>query len=213
VKDAGHINMIQCCHGGFELGYDPRELLEYESDCAAHKIETLIRRDLLLELDGVPFDKKRIGMPHEILDVNGFMWSDFTVLPQENEDVALMGRDHYNGWVFEYGRRATQKILDAWSCDRIKVRSIFRAHQHGEKPMRARILNEDNLGHPDDAGIGKLWLEDGDQRVPNRLDGVAVVTFAVAPGVAPYNWPNHAFGILHVAPNYNDWRLKVVVNE
>ncbi len=213
VKNTEISNVIQCCHGGIELGYDPQALLNYDSDRVAQQIETLVRKDLMLELDGVPFDKKRVGIPHEILDINGFMWSDFTVLPQENENIALMRRDNYNGWVFEYGRRATQKILNEWSSDTVKVRSIFRAHQHGEKPMRTRILNEDNLSHPDDAGIGKLWLEESDQTVPNMLSNVAVVTFAVAPGAAPYHWPNHAFGILHVAHEYEKWRLKIKLKE
>jgi hypothetical protein len=58
--------------------------------------------------------------------------------------------------------------------------------------------------------MGKLWIEDSlHQTTPSRLDNVEAITFSVAPDTG-YGYPIHAFGLLKVAKEYKDWRLKTV---
>jgi hypothetical protein len=75
--------------------------------------------------------------------------------------------------------------------------------------MYDRFLNNDLLGHAQDKGVAKLWIENDCHRDhPALLDDIAVITFSVAPETG-YGWPFHSFGELHIKPDYKDWRLYV----
>ncbi len=202
-------NIIQCCHGGIEIGFDPRALLEHSSQHAGVCFNVLMQGDGFKALAPIglasfaPYFKN--GKP--IDTANGFMWTDFIVNP--TKALALSPRDGYTGTLFEYGKQATKQLLQTWSGSSYQLRSIFRAHQHSDEHMCNRIFNYDKLGHPYDLGVGKLWIDGRIHQVaPAILDDIAVVTFSVAPETE-YGWPFHSFGELHVAPDYKDWRLYV----
>lgn len=199
-------NIIQCCHGGIEIGFDPKPLLENAHLSAGMVLshveqETAFKKvcncDDLRLLENYFKDKP-------ISRLNGFMWNDFIVDPGTN--LALSPRDGYRGTILTYGELLTKRLLKIWSGKSYQLRSIFRAHQHGDSKMRDRILNIDKLSHPSDTGVGKLWVRDCG---PGLLDDVAAITFSVAPD-AGYGWPMHSFALLDVADKYEDWRLWVI---
>lgn len=209
VKDDLHYNYIQCCHGGIEIGYNPRRLLESSYDHAAQCIDILMRKNGFKILDpfGVDPLKDYFQNNKKIDTSNGFMWSDF--FADHNAGISLSPRDDYQGLMFVYGKRETQLLLRQWSNDRHTIRAIFRAHQHSDQGMYDRFLNNDHLGHAQDKGVAKLWIEnDCHRNYAALLDDIAVVTFSVAPETG-YGWPFHSFGELHIKPDYKDWRLYV----
>lgn len=212
APEGEHYNIIQCCHGGIEIGVDPRPLLAQKMAHACMKIDMLMQADGFAQLaDIAPKSLKRFFKNYQPLTTaNGFMWTDFIVDPAKI--IALSPRDGCTGNLFEYGKRATEQLLRVWSGSSYTLRAIFRGHQHDfdPTPMRRRILNHDRLSHPQDAGVGKLWLEKGSvhQEKPALLQDISVVTFSVAPQTG-YDWPYHSFGQLTIAPRYNDWRLQV----
>lgn len=199
-------NYIQCCHGGIEVGYNPRSLLEHSDDHVCERIERVMQKDLFAVLDPLGVHPLKSYFNNKQIDTgNGFMWTDFFAHP--DMFLSLSPRDGYTGSLFQYGKRETRTLLQKWSSSTYKIRSIFRAHQHSDKEMCDRFFNHDQLGHADDRGVAKLWIEDdGHKLCPALLDNVAVVTFSVAPE-AGYGWPFHSFGELHIKPAYTDWRL------
>ncbi len=202
-------NYIQCCHGGIEIGYNPQQLLEHPGDHVGQHIDTLTQKDGFMLLDPLGVHPLNIYFKNDkqIDRLNGFMWSDFFVNP--NEEMSLSPRDDYAGLMFEYGKNETHCLLQKWSSSTHKIRAIFRAHQHSGKEICDRFFNHDNLGHSNDKGVAKLWIENDCHRsYPALLDDIAVITFSVAPETG-YGWPFHSFGELHVKPEYKDWRLFV----
>ncbi len=205
-------NVIQCCHGGVELGFNPQALLENKYPKACMKIDSLMQADgfKIIENLGAKSLGKFFYNNKAITTTNGFMWNDFIVDPFQL--LSRSPRDGYRGAIFEFGKKATQEVLKQFSGKTYTLRSIFRAHQHDHKetPMRKRILNQDRQGHPNDAGAGKLWIEDNPlhKKEPGRLDDVSVVTFSVAPRTG-YGWPYHSYGFLTVAPYFKDWYLHI----
>ncbi len=202
-------NYIQCCHGGIELGYNPQQLLKYPGSHVGQRIDMLMQKDAFMLLD--PLEVHPLGRyfnNNKRIDTsNGFMWSDFFVDP--DMQMSLSPRDGYAGSIFVYGKNETCSLLQAWSRPTHTIRAIFRAHQHSDQLMRDRFFNHDNLGHSDDKGVAKLWIEnDLHHEHPALLDDIAVVTFSVAPETG-YGWPIHSFGELHIKPEYKDWHLYV----
>lgn len=203
------INIIQCCHGGIEIGFDPRPLLNVTNGHAGVCFNILMQEDGFKPLVSIGFSSfgRHFKNNKSIDMVNGFMAGDFIV--DSTKPLSLSSRDGYAGTVFKYGKQATEELLKAWSSESYQVRAIFRAHQHSVMGMYDRICNDDKLGHTDDMGVGKLWIENEKHRVtPGLLENIAVVTFSAAPETV-YGLPFHAFAELHVAPDYKDWRLYV----
>ncbi len=209
------IDYIQCCHGGIELGFDPRELMRAKSMVQFQRIDQLMQAygfDVLAKACGINplyncgINKYDFGNNMEIDTGNGFMWSDFIVDPS-----IIMAPSSRGQGIYRYGQKATQALLHHWSSGIFNIRAIFRAHQHSSrlhKPMMKRILNLDNMGHPQDAGIGKLWIENKPihKRYAGKLDGVQAVTFSVSPHTS-FNLPYDAFGLLIPNGRYEDWHL------
>ncbi len=209
VKPQNKSDFVQCCHGGIEIGFDPTPLLEDAHARAGIVITDLMQKSMLATISCYelnPFNNYFHDMP--ISAINGFMWNDFNADPYK--PFSLSVRDGYQGSMFDFSQLVTLTILRSWKGFTYQIRSIFRAHQQGYPEMRARILNTDGLSHPDDTGIGKLWIQNSiHQTIPSRLDNVAAITFSVAPDTG-YGYPIHAFCFLKVAEKYFDWRLKVV---
>lgn len=204
-------NVIQCCHGGIEIGVNPQPLLETAFPHACMKINVLMQADGFAHLAHLHLSSLQgFFKNNKLLDTsNGFMWTDFIV--DHDKTLLLSPRDGESGTLFEYGKKATEHLLKVWSGSSYTLRAIFRGHQHDfdATPMRRRILNEDGLSHPSDTGVGKLWIANTmHKEQPRLLRDVSVVTFSVAPE-AGYGWPFHSFGQLTVAQHYDDWRLEI----
>jgi hypothetical protein len=213
IGEPSQCDVVQCCHGGIELGFDPRPLLaDTKSSCMI--VSQLDRAEGYKHLShcGITACRHDFKNNTPIHEINGFMWNDFLMDPAAGP-VARSARDGFKGTVFAFGKLATDAVLEGWSTEPHPIRSIFRAHQHSQSPrsgMMNRILNHDGLSHPADAGVGKLWILDDFHKVhAGSLRNIAVVTFCVAP-LAGYDVPYHAYGILQTAPNFGDWRLNVV---
>lgn len=206
-----HFDVVQCCHGGIEAGFDPRPLLsDQKSSCT--KIECLNRADGYQHLAecGIETCKEHFKNNITMSEMNGFMWNDFIVNPYD--PLKLSARDGYKGNIFAFGKAATDALMQAWSNDCYTMRAIFRAHQHSSTltDMMKRLFNYDLLGHPDDAGAAKLWITDDIHKAtPGLLQNIAVVTFCIAPH-GGYDIPYQAYGILDTAQNFSDWRLHIV---
>ncbi len=224
----GNINYLQCCHGGLEVGFDPKPLLSSNQKIAFQLLGELKRYDQLDHLQSFKDNLKGCfwkygfelnnftpinprGSNDEKIPAVGFMWYDFIVSPWE-----ILDFDKDRGWYC--GKDLTKAILNLQSTDRHKVRGVFRAHQHSTTstdPMMRRILNKDNMQPKEDAGIGKLWIDKGQKLKPGQLwDGI-VCTFCVAP-CTPYgqkdsnNFSYDAFGLLKMSPKFEDWHLEVI---
>ncbi len=207
-------DIIQCCHGGIELGFDPIILLDNKHKHACIKIDTLMQKDgfeIIKDADITVLKQFEQYFKNNkpINTMNGFMWNDFIVDPKKPMELSC--RDGYSGIFFEYGKNITKKLLTAWSGTSYTLRAIFRAHQHTCDSMKKRILNEDELSHSKDNGAGKIWIEKNSihKTTPALLEDVSVVTFSVAPENSMC-WPYQAFGQLDMASEYKNWRLHIL---
>lgn len=207
-RNKGFSHFIQCCHGGIELGFNPKQLLLNKSDNAAMKLFKLNQNDGFDSLSGLGVDdfEKYFNNNKTIELYNGFMWSDFIV--GLDEKLTLSERDEYSGNLFVFGKDVTSRLLNVWSDESYRLWAIFRAHQQADEKIRNRILNLDNLSHPNDLGIAKLWIRAAQDK-PGSLSEIEVITFSVAPATG-YQYNIHAYGLLYIANDYSDWRLEAI---
>ena len=141
----------------------------------------------------------------------GYMWNDFIfdlgtpanapVLP------SFLGRGA--GWTLPEG--FTKMLLHHDSTQKTKIRGVFRAHQHTDQTM-PRIVNQDEMSEPADAGVAKLWLKpDQIQPAGTLWDGI-VCTYCVSPNTGYDRYASYtfdSFGILTTAPHFEDWKLEM----
>ena len=211
-------NYIQCCHGGVEHGYQPHDLLH--SDAQFDLIGQLHRKRCLQS------HNDRIANMVSQTKYNKKIWLDdslnidFTPATMQypyplgfvSFDFAKFGPSQ---WITHQGLAAneafTQAVLDYQNKKSIvKVRGIFRAHQHDYSNGSS---NSTNLMSELVAskGVYKLSrpIEIGQHR--SMSDGI-VWTFNVSPdnnyGQA-HDYKFDAFAILKIATEYDDWRLQV----
>jgi hypothetical protein len=221
-------NFIQCNHGGMEPGFSPRALLEGSGANNFQLIGSLSQQRFLAahadlfsdaavrQLARDTFRDFRPEAPTDP-DVLGFMWNDFTVQNGEPEFARDPGR------AYIYGARATAAILRSASTPTREVRAVFRAHQHSTVPntmMRRLVASRGVFRHwqagdaPSllDAPLGQLRavLEKDEVR---SIPPASVWTFNVGTD-SFYGQGNEydfdAFGLLRLAPEFSDWKLRVV---
>lgn len=210
---------LLCCHGGIELGFNPKPLFADPRPLAYTRV--LDKRNMLHRAPAVAIlsedaqkeitvnmlnrsvlEPKEIQVAHDM----GFLWNDFNVNPK-----APSNYQYNRGW--QFSKRVTLDVLNSQTDNNYELVGIFRAHQHGDYEMMNRILNNDNAGAPEDAGVGKLWTDHEMIKQPQALWRGIVCTFLVAPsyygsrGVARFDYD--AFGILRTANDFEDWRLQV----
>jgi hypothetical protein len=207
---------ILCCHGGIEVGYDPRALL---ADPRSNLLQEIQRLEQVDHISSLPTDvqahfslmldyfanfvPKSPTRPHHL----GFMWNDF--MTQSGEPYL----SYKKGRGFKFGKKTTTGILKhLYSSSLARVMAIFRAHQHGDKKMMASILNTDGKSPNDDTGISKLWRPLSMYFTSGKLWQGIVCTFLVSPGSygAAYDYAYDAFGLLHMNGKFNNWKLDVV---
>jgi hypothetical protein len=213
-----------CCHGGIEWGYDPEFLLAMPRKRAAQIIPFLnrvknlenhpaIQRAVINELHKFP------NHEHEYQDcinpkspqhsvTNGFMWFDFNLKNDKNDEL-FISFDPKRSW--RLGQQITQQLMA-----KNNIKTIFRAHQHGDARMMKKILATDKPESYADKGVGVLW---NSNRTQGHIKEGSVFTFSVSPHNGygkKYSYQCDFFGLLQIAESINDWRLdmkKIEVTE
>ena len=237
-NESNHKDFILCCHGGIEIGFDANVLLESDHNREYMFVGALKRKGYLpkysqsvqdeikavqkkIEIgqERIREEKKDVDLKDYLIDERkyspdelGFMWNDFQVDPEEPL-----------GYKYGRGLLISKSLLD----DHLETRSrentyslkgVFRAHQHSPKvdpiaPMMARILNKDEQSPIGEEGVGKIWGRSSKSQKITALWPGIVVTFLVSP-VTPYSvmklFDYDAFGILKLAPKFENWQLEVV---
>jgi hypothetical protein len=220
-------DFLQMNHGGMEPGYDPRKLLATTGST---------RFQLLGKLRQKTYHEARAGWLGKDRDVLalaeehlrdftpespttprtiGFMWNDFTVFADERE----LGFDRS----LIFGAKPTRRILADASTESVRVRAVFRAHQHVPElnPLMSRLVASD--------GLFRHWQEtestaDADKVMSAIRRGLkpeesrpipegSVWTFNVSPdsmyGVGA-RFDFVTIGMLTMGPAFKDWRIRVL---
>ena len=132
--------VVQCCHGGIEPGYDPIPLLDNESNFLYQYIQHLSPYEELT-------DQNNLAERFKLLDITagcmgfwkdiiapfitaanvGFMWSDFN-----GHASAPQFTTHAHQRGIMYGETLTDFILRKYSAGSKRVRAFIRGHQHNE---------------------------------------------------------------------------------
>ena len=121
-------DMLHCCHGGLELGYNPKRLLTAPKEIQFECIEELQRKKNYNALPRTVQDQIKLGFDLDTLcsDIRdfvpkapfypiegtkhtayvGFLWNDFYVDPTKT--VGQRGK-HFTGWVC--GKELTKELL------------------------------------------------------------------------------------------------------
>ena len=189
-------DFIQCCHGGMEIGYSPQALLSMPHQHAYHAIKSVARIEAVRELPSFLKQEVIKKIPQqEITNFEpleptkpctlGFLWNDFIERP-ENYSSALIDYAQGRGWVF--GKQLTAHLLTKQSSQNIRIRAVFRAHQHHGGMLK--MLQQEK-------GIVTLW------------DGM-VHTFLTAP-LPKLDFSYVSLGILTTAADYKNWSLEHIV--
>ncbi|HJM68783.1 MAG TPA: metallophosphoesterase family protein [Candidatus Babeliales bacterium] len=185
---------VQCCHGGLEIGYNAHNFLKSPQEF--HWINKVQRKENVAHLPirlkqriNKSFPKKELLNFVPIAPTSpstlGFMWSDFEI---DNSTEKVARYNAGRGWV--YGQLLTEHLLKQASSKFVKLRGVFRAHQHNG--MMLNHLKKNN-------GIIALW------------DHI-VFTFLSAPA-ANLDFNHDSFGIVTLNGPYNYWALEHVVKE
>lgn len=188
-----HIDYVLCCHGGLEIGFSPRALLE---STASRQFFLLDKLERSRRVEMLPEDLKnmvKIVVPEsERQDVSidcqsdlttlGFLWNDMIVDDRQIPVAYTNGR----GWA--YGKLLVQFLLEHDSSDNYTINAIFRGHQHNSAygNMLERLING--------KGMWALW------------DGLAFTLFSSPAMIPQVRYDSLLF--IKTAQRYKDWSVK-----
>lgn len=153
-------NYLQCCHGGIEIRYNPKELLAQPTNMIFQQIKKSYEGNTFLRNIFKGSQIKNSYIDNSALDFFagiifqaekpfiksnfGFLWGDF------NNDVRTSYTTFYNpGRGLFAGKDFTQAVLNYYSTDKIRVRGIMRAHQHNSTLL--------GLLNPLNGGMYSIW--------------------------------------------------------
>lgn len=125
---------LMCCHGGFEIGITPQELITAPDHVTfmaltkmnrAHMIKAL-PADMQEEINHrVPaHSRKNCALKSAYADYFGYMYSNFLI----DDPKQLLRYDPKCGWW--YGKELTRTLLERDGGPEHRIKSILRAHQH-----------------------------------------------------------------------------------
>lgn len=221
-------DFIQCNHGGMEPGFSPHALLEAPGRTRFQFLGVLQQAKFLNEHpDWLTDDITRRTARQYLQDfrpesptvptVLGFLWNDFTVLP--NEPQFILDPDR----AFVHGQRSTEFILRAASTEGKKVHAVFRGHQHSPlpNPMMRRLVASKGIFRlwqtPDSPGLAEAPVNELskvlEQDEVRSISPGSVWTFNVGADTiygerCGFNFD--AFGMMKVGRDLADWKLHVV---
>lgn len=201
-------NFIQCCHGGFELGFNQNPFLSESSTCYQQV-------DLLNPQDFIEMLKQRASYEDELaklpimgrnipfrINISGFQWSDYDV---ENKQQIAPNTKRGTGLI--YGKECSEDILRTMRSYRHKVSAVIRGHQHSTDPNDPMMqgLKEGN-------GVYQAW-SDNVTSPQRELPDNAIVTMNVAPDsvyglVAGFR--NNTFITVQPDPDKGIWIYTVI---
>ncbi|MBI2775367.1 metallophosphoesterase [Candidatus Dependentiae bacterium] len=188
-----NFDIIQCCHGGIEIGFNPQKLLEHSSHKTFQAIDRIERASAIRALpqalkkpilDTIPAQEIcgcSLSAPTSPTHL-GFLWNDFIEKDTLYTSSAI-GYKEDRGWVL--GKILTKHFLSMHSAANAHIRTIFRAHQHHGSMLEMMKENQ---------GIVPLW---------NGL----VYTFVSSP-VNGMNIHFDSYGILSVGKSFDEWKMK-----
>lgn len=205
---------VQCCHGGIEIGYNPKQFLQSgqkyhwiesfarESECARLPNMTILDGEQTRSLNTYckDFIAKSPMKPYCI----GFNWTDFVVDPK--------GFCRVTPRALECNKELTHAVLQAASTQACVLTAIIRAHQHrsnDNEPIMKLLLAL--------KGCAQLW-KDSDVR-PVKLEPGTVITLLLSPD-SLMGMPTKIFRgfeydtslIIETAEEF-PWDMKVINND
>ena len=220
----GQMNYLQCCHGGMEIGYLPKNLLAHPGSIAYEHIQMLQQVSNLKMIAPDIAESNQVFNLYPIKDFKpnnpqqiGFLWNDFYI-PERKEFektepwvAGMFIFDPTRGW--SYGRDITQRLLNYSGIASNKIVGVIRAHQHDRnmQGMMGRILD---ANYPDSLGVAKLWREQNNTGKDSLWPGI-VCTFNLSPdtpqGAAKdAGFDFDTYGLIKTGKNYPyDWSLDV----
>lgn len=205
-------NFIQCCHGGIEIGYTPEKLLGDKNKIYEH-VDTFYREKNCCYLSQISncsvssqnlinYIKKPNFKANMPLD-NGFMWSDFDPIAQNNLSITP-------GRGIMYDKQTTGNYLKICSGENYKLCGIFRAHQHSASNSDL-LMNQMLKSY----GVARLWNNNFSKRF-KPWNGI-VCTFLVSPDTLFGLKTNlfdgikyDTFAIINPADKFEEWEISTV---
>ncbi len=154
-------NYLQCCHGGIEIRYNPKELLAQPEGLQYQLIKkTDSNNELLKRIISDADQIKKLNIDasaHEFFFNNfktfknpfikvdlGFLWGDF------NNNQLDGYNTYYNPQRNLFaGKDFTREVLKYYSSETVHVRGIMRAHQHN--------YSLPGILSPNNSGIYPIW--------------------------------------------------------
>ncbi|OQA36045.1 MAG: Calcineurin-like phosphoesterase [Candidatus Dependentiae bacterium ADurb.Bin331] len=187
-----HTDLIQCCHGGIEIGYNPHDLLSMQAQKAFQSITKLdrtmpirllpqlIKKEVLAQIPANEILACSCHKPTEPVNC-GLLWNDF-IEKDAHYTCSAVGYQEGRGWII--GKKLAEHILSTHSTPHATIHAVFRAHQHHGPMLEMLKTNR---------GLVSLW---------NGL----VYTFASCP-IARLNMNFDSFGVLKTARSFDQWQL------
>lgn len=151
------VDFIQCCHGGMEMGYNPKKFLKSAPCIQFETLRELKRASACAEWNLVCQNEAAEIVPLkdcccDFVPVSptipyplGFMWHDFV--------VDVQGISCYKfGRGFACDKNLTHATLAAASSKKVKLRAVVRAHQHSPSDPLMKLLLANK-------GCALLWYQ------------------------------------------------------
>ncbi len=216
-------NFMQLCHGGIELGYNPKAFLHAPADIHYHWIEKFNRYTQCCNLASheVKMPMATVLQPLKSLCKDfvaitpmesyplGTLWHDFVVDPN-GPNMFKQAR----GYMFN--KALTEDYLNAVSTDLVKLFGILRAHQHtpdNNDPMMKLLLESQ--------GCAALWRDNRDSAfIP--VSQSMVLTLLLSPdslhgmpnlgGTSYTGFDYDTYAMVKTGEKLSDWTIKVINN-
>lgn len=191
-QNGNHTDLIQCCHGGIEIGFNPHELLASSSKKVFQAISKLdrtmpirllpqaLKKDVLTHIPAHEIVACACQKPTDPINC-GLLWNDF-IEKDSHYTCSTVDYKEGRGWIL--GKKLTEYILSSQSTPHVTIHAVFRSHQH-HGPMLDMLKQN--------SGLVSLWKG-------------LVYTFVSCP-IARLNMNFDSYGILKIGSNFNQWQL------
>jgi len=181
-------DFILFCHGGFELGFNPKTLLDTDLEKEGRKFQKIKSLYFNEEDFCSKVGTEEFGWKNEELLKNGFLWTDFS-----GEKEGILENIERGTGLYKISPDLVEKILQYYNGKIGKVHKVFRAHQHFTPPISIFC------------GENESKLE---EKINLYQSNNNVFTFTAAP--IPPERTGEGFGILHIDGRFENWTLEPV---